>query len=357
MQDAERAGKTQDEKAASCYGGTGMRFSSQNLAAFYYQLGTLVQAGLPIQSALASAQKTAPRPLRSTVTALSTSVDAGIPLHEAMEQCGKQFAPLDRHSISMTERSGALDIGLLSLSKYYENRATARRKLITGSMYPLFLLTASVFIVKFPALFLGTFGGSSYTLINYVWDTAGLLARVALVGWGISFLVRWAFTVPELNLVIDRLLLAVPVFGRLRFDYALSQWISSIKLLLRSGVGIVDALKSASNVVHSPLIADGYKKAAPQISSGLEVSQALASTGVFPDHLIQFWSTGEQSGRMDEMLDHLSTFYEERWRHSLDQVVTWLPRIAYGLVMLYMVWQILTLATAYFNTYNTLLGD
>jgi type II secretory pathway component PulF len=357
MQDAKRDGKTQDEKPASCYGGTGMRFSSQNLAAFYYQLGTLVQAGLPIQSALASAQKTAPRPMRSTVTVMSASVNNGIPLHEAMEQCGKRFAQLDRHSINTTERSGALDVGLLSLSKYYENRAAARRKLIAGSMYPVFLLTASVFIVRVPALFLGAIGGKSYTLINFAWDTAGLLARLALVGWGIAFFVRWSFTVPGLNLLMDRLLRAVPVFGRLRFDYALSQWISSIRLLLRAGVGIVDALKSASNMVPSPLIAAGYKKAAPQISSGLEVSQALASTGVFPDHLIQFWATGEQSGRMDEMLDRLSAFYEERWRHNLDQVVTWLPRLAYGLVMLYMIWQIFNLFGAYMNVYDNLLGD
>lgn len=334
-----------------------MKFSSKDLAAFYYQLGTLVQAGLPIQSALASAQKTAPRSMRPTVTVLSASVNNGIPLHEAMKQCSKRFAPLDRHSINLTERSGALDVGLLSLSKYYENRAAARRKLVAGSLYPVFLLTASVFIVRVPALFLGTIGGKSYTLINYIWDTGGLLARLALVGWGISFLLRRAFTVPGLNLLMDRLLLAVPVFGRLRFDYALSQWISSIRLMLRAGVGIVDALESASRTVPSPLIADAYRKAAPLIGGQLEVSQALASTGVFPDHLIQFWTTGEQSGRMDEMLERLSAFYEERWRHSLDQVVVWLPRIAYGLVMLYMVSQIFNLFSAYMNVYDSFLKD
>ena len=104
-----------------------MGFSSKNLALFYYQLGTLVQAGLPIQNATVVAQKTAPRRMRRTVTALSKFVNEGAPLHEAMERCGSRFADLDRHSISMTECSGALDVGLLSLSKYYESRASARR--------------------------------------------------------------------------------------------------------------------------------------------------------------------------------------------------------------------------------------
>jgi type II secretory pathway component PulF len=156
---------------------------------------------------------------------------------------------------------------------------------------------------------------------------------------------------------VDRLLKSVPVFGRLRFDYALSQWVSSIRLMLAAGIGIVDALKSASQMVHCPLIADAYERAAPLIGGQLDVSQALASTHVFPDELIQFWATGEQSGKMDEMLDRLAKFYEERWRRSLDQVVTWLPRIAYALVALYMVCQIFSIFGSYMNTYNDLLKD
>ena len=327
-----------------------MKFSSKDLAAFYYQLGTLVQASLPIQSALASAQKTAPRPLRSTVATLSAAINAGTPLHEAMEQCGQRFAPLDRHCVAMTERSGALDVGLLSLSRYYENLAAARRKLIAGSAYPVFLVTAAVFIAPVPELVLG-----KISLPGYLWQTAGSLAQLAVFGWIVVLLMRWMFTVPGLNVTMDRLLRVVPVFGRLRFDYALSQWVSSIRLMLTAGIGIVPALEYASRTASSPLIAAAYEKAAPLIGGQLEVSQALAMTGEFPDHLIQFWATGEQSGRMDEMLERLAKFYEERWRQSLDQVVTWLPRIAYLLVALFIASQIISQYAAYLGTYDSLL--
>ncbi|MGD0016586.1 MAG: type II secretion system F family protein [Verrucomicrobiia bacterium] len=334
-----------------------MRFSSKNLAAFYYQLGTLIQAGLPIQRAMASMQNAAPRPMRAAVAKLSATVSAGTPLHEAMELCGNRFPQLDRHIINMSERSGALDIGLLSLSQYYESRAAARRKLIAGSMYPILLMTAGVFIAKAPALFLGAVNGKPYTMLNYLWDTAGLLAKLALIVWGAVFLLRWLLTVPRLNVIVDRLIKAVPVFGRLRFDYALSQWILSIRLMLLAGTGIVDALKSASHMAYCPLIADAYNRVAPLIGGQLDVSQALASAGVFPDELIQFWATGEQSGKMDEMLDRLAKFYEDRWRRSLDQVVVWLPRIVYGLVALYMIYQSFRIFGSYINTYNSILGE
>ncbi len=327
-----------------------MKFSSKNLATFYYQLGTLVQAGLPIQSALATSQKTAPRPLRPTVVALADAVNAGAPLHEAMERLSGRFEALDRHCIQMTERSGALDAGLFSLSDYYERMADARRRIVTGSLYPAFLLVAAVFIPPFPALFLG-----QITLGRYLWQTAGLLARLALAGWIVWRLVRWSLKAPGLNLMMDRALRAVPVLGRLRYDYALSQWVSAIRLMLSAGIGIVPAMEAASRANPSPLIAAAYKKVAPLIGSQLDVSEALARAGQFPDHLVQMWATGEKSGRMDETLGRLATFYEERWRRSLDLVATWLPRIVYLLVMLLVAWQIISGYLSYFSRYDQLL--
>lgn len=334
-----------------------MRVTSKNLAAFYYQLGTLIQAGLPIQSAVVSIQNTAPRAMRSVTATLSAAVNAGTPLHEAMALCDGRFPALDRQTIAMAGGSGALDVGLLSLSRYYSSRAAARDKLMAGAVYPVLLLTAAVFIGNFPAFFVGERNGQAYMAVHYLWDTVGLLARVTILVGGIVMLVRWAFTVPGLNLTLDRLSKALPVVGRLRFDYALSQWLSGIRLMLTAGIGIVPALEAASRIVHSPLIAEAYTRAAPLIGGQLEVSQALAFTGAFPEDLIQFWATGEQSGKMDEMLDRLARLYEERWRNSLDQVIAWLPRIGYGLVMLYVVWQIFTGFSAYINTLNSLMKD
>jgi type IV pilus assembly protein PilC len=250
----------------------------------------------------------------------------------------------------MTERSGALDAGLLSLSRYYENLAAARSKLIAGSAYPIFMVVAVVFIAPVPALVLG-----KISVAAYLWQTVGSLTQLAVGGWLALQLVRWMFTVPGLNVTLDRWLRAVPVFGRLRFDYALSQWVSSIRLMLTAGVGIVPVLEYASRMSSSPLIRAAYEKAAPLIGGQLEISQALAMTGEFPDHLIQFWATGEKSGRMDDMLERLAKFYEERWRQSLDLAATWLPRLGYLLAVLFMASQIIRQYAAYLGTYDDLL--
>jgi len=269
-----------------------------------------------------------------------------------MEQSGRTFAQLDQHAVDMSERSGTLDVGLLSLSKYYENRSSARQKLISGSLYPAFMLTAAVFITHFSALFLGTQGGKPYTILNYLWDTVGFLGGLVLIFWLARLALNWSLSVPGLNFVVDRILRAIPVFGRLRFDYALSQWISSIRLMLTAGIGVVPALEYASRSAHSPLIESAYEKMVPLIGSGLQVSQALAFTRAFPEEVIQFWTTGEQSGRMDDMLERLASFYEDRWRRSLDHVVTWLPRFAYFLVVIYIVLHIFSAFTLDMKQYD-----
>jgi type IV pilus assembly protein PilC len=330
-----------------------MKPTSKDLAVLYYQLGTMLQAGVSILSALTSLQETGPRPLRKTIAFLGERVQEGEPLHQAVAENPRcRFARLDQHTLAVSEQSGTLDVGLLSLGNYYENLARARRKLMSASMFPALILMVAVFVSHLPALVAGAMGQGNYSLPEYLRDTVGFLILLVLAGGVISWLIRTALKTPKLDLVMDRFIRFLPLVGRVRFDYALSQWISSVRLMLKAGFGVVAALEYSSKTINSPQIAHAYDIARPLIDSQLEVSRALQATGVFPEHLIQFWATGEQSGRLDDMLDRLAQYYEERWRHSLDLLSSWLPRIAYGLVCVYMIFQIANLLGPLMGAYT-----
>jgi type IV pilus assembly protein PilC len=331
----------------------GMKPSSKDLAVFYYQLGTMLQAGVSIRNALTSLQKTGPRPLRKTVAFLGERVQEGEPLHQAVAESPRcRFARLDQHTLAVSEQSGALDVGLLSLANYYENLARARRKMISASMFPALILMVAVFVSHLPALVAGALGQGNYGLPEYLRDTVGFLILLVLALGAMGWLVRTALKTPKLDLVTDRFIRFLPLVGRVRFDYALSQWISSVRLMLKAGFGVVPALEYSSKTINSPQIAHAYDIARPLIDSQLEVSRALQASGVFPEQLIQFWETGEQSGRLDDMLDRLAQYYEERWRQSLDLLSSWLPRIAYGLVCVYMIFQMANLLGPLIGAYT-----
>ncbi len=322
---------------------SGGPFSAKHLAAFYYQFGTMLQAGVPILRAFETLRKAAPGPMRGLVVRLAERVRSGLTLQDALESDRGRFAPMDLHVLGIGERSGALDTCLLSLSSYYDNRAKARSRMLSASTFPMVLLVAAVFISRFPALFLGELGSKPYTTLHYLRDTAGFLVIAFAVGWLAWRLIRALLNSPLTSMAADQFLCHLPVFGRLRFDYALSQWLSSMRLMLNAGYGIVQAMDHAGQVTASPWITNACGRAQTLVQEGLAVSQALRSTGAFPEELLQFWATGEESGRMDEMLDRLARQYEERWRRSLDVLATWLPRFAYAAVGVFIIFQMISL--------------
>ncbi len=331
-----------------------MKPASKDLTVLYYQLGTMLQAGVSIRKALTSLEETGPRPLRKTVAFLGERIQEGKPLHQAVAECTRcRFARLDQHTLAVSEQSGALDVGLLSLSKYYEDLSKSRRKMISASMFPALILMVAVFVSHLPALVAGALGQGNYGLPEYLHDTVGFLILLVVArASSLAGLIRTALKTPGLDLTMDRIIRHIPLLGRVRFDYALSQWISSVRLMLKAGFGVVPALEYSSKTINSPQIAHAYNIARPLIDSQLEVSRALQATRAFPEHLIQFWATGEQSGRLDDMLDRLAQHYEERWRQSLDLLSSWLPRIAYGLVCVYMIFQMANLLGPLISAYS-----
>jgi type II secretory pathway component PulF len=335
--------------------GVRMRFAAKDLATFYFQLGTMTQSGVALPAALHSLRSCAPRRMRQVVSALADVAAGGEPLHAGLEQFGHKFDALDRHAIAVSERSGALDVGLLSLSRYHDERAAARRRLVAAGVLPVLLLAAAVFISRLPALVLGFLGHGEYGVGRYLADTLGVLGLVAAGGFGLWWAYRASLQVPGLNLAVERVARLIPVVGRVRFDYALSQWLASIRMMCNAGFGVVQALEVSSNIAHSPLLSQAWQRARPLVNSQLEVSQALAQAGVFPEELIQCWATGEQSGRLDEMLERLARQYAQRWRRSLEQLTTWLPRLAYALVSVYIIVQILRMMQPIFDAYRELL--
>jgi type IV pilus assembly protein PilC len=317
-----------------------MAYSSRHLAEFYEQLGTMIEAGVSIVKALRTAERNTPRPLRLVSRQLADACEAGTPLHLAMQDRFMKFDRLDCQTVTISEQSGMLDAGLKSLARYHDLRAIARRKLITASILPSIILSAAVFISRLPKLVLAMFGQGQYSIGRYLIDTVGLLAAIAgvIVLGRMAF--RWVFTIPVWNVAAERFVRCLPVIGRLRFDYALSQWLSSMRMMLNAGMGMIQALELASRNSPSPLLRDAHDKFSPLLGSHMDVSEALRTARLFPEDLLQMWATGEQSGKMDDMLDRLARMYEDRWRRSIEVFAAWLPRVAYVFVALFIIVQI-----------------
>jgi len=308
----------------------------------------MLQAGVGIQQALTALQKSAPRVMRPTVAQICAEVQQGWPFTDAMARHLRAFPELDHQILAIAEKSGAMDKALLSLANFHTQHHQAQSRAISSTILPALNLVAAIFVCHLPKLIVAS-EGPEYTIFHYLRDTVGFLIGIVALIAAILILFRQLLRWPATALATDFFVRKIPLIGSLRFNYVLSQWIEAIRLMLNAGYGVLDAMKQANTIIRSPILQYAYAKMEPQLHHQLGVSEAMGATGIFPDMLIQYWSTGEQSGKMDEMLLKLSKFYEEVWQKSLNRLATWLPRIIYGLVALFIAFQIIKFFLAYMH--------
>ena len=141
--------------------------------------------------------------MRNQVAAVADAVGQGEPLHQAITRYPEQFGAVDLQTIAVSEKSGALDIGLLSLSQYHDARAQAHSKIRSASTFPALLLVAAVFISHIPKLVLSAMGQPSYSVTQFLIDTFGFLAFLVFLAFLITNSLRWPPRAPGANVAVN----------------------------------------------------------------------------------------------------------------------------------------------------------
>ncbi|CAD5109758.1 GspF family T2SS innner membrane protein variant XcpS [Zestomonas carbonaria] len=297
----------------------GFRFarglSARDLALLTRQLATLVQAGLPIEEAVraAAAQASAPR-VQSMLLAVRARVLEGHSLATSLKEFPAAFPDLYRATVAAGEHAGHLGPVLEQLADYTEQRQQSRQKIQLALLYPLILMVASLLIVGFLLGYVvpdvvRVFVDSGQTLPAL---TRGLIATSELVkGWGWLLLLaivigvfafRRALRDERLRLRWHGLLLRLPLAGRLIRATDCARFASTLAILTRSGVPLVEALSIAAEVIANRLIRGHVVVVAQKVREGGSLTRALEASGQFPPMMLHMIASGERSGELDQML-------------------------------------------------------
>jgi type IV pilus assembly protein PilC len=293
------------------------------LAVFTRQLATLVSSGLPLLRCLDTlvAQTENPR-LVTVIRTVRGEVAAGTPLSDALGQHPRWFDAFYQASVRAGETSGDLDSVLTRLARAVERQAELRRKVKSAMRYPitiggLSLLIVSVMLVTLVPRFEDIFQQleGELPVLTRVMITlsdllrANLFAVLVVVAVGSVLWRRWRRTDAG-ERIVDRALLRVPVFGVLLTKVALARFASSLALLTRSGISILEALEIARHTVRNRHIDDALGLARDDVRVGVAVADALEAHDVFPPLVVQMVSVGERTGRLDSLMDKVAEFYE-----------------------------------------------
>ncbi|TLX59211.1 type II secretion system protein GspF [Stutzerimonas nosocomialis] len=300
-------------------GGGGFSFgrglSARDLALVTRQLSTLVQAALPIEEALrAAAAQSSSQKIKSMLLAVRARVMEGHSLAAALREYPSAFPELYRATVAAGEHAGHLGLVLDQLADYTDQRQQSRQKIQLALLYPIILMIASLTIVGFllgyvvpdvVKVFVNT--GQELPAL-----TTGLIAASELVqswGWlmvlvavGGVLAMRRALRDENLRRRWHAFILKLPLIGRLSRATNTARFASTLAILTRSGVPLVEALSIAAAVIANLRIRDKVIEAAQKVREGSSLTRSLDATGEFPPMMLHMIASGEKSGELDQML-------------------------------------------------------
>ncbi|HAF93697.1 MAG TPA: type II secretion system protein GspF, partial [Pseudomonas sp.] len=277
----------------------GRGLSARDLALLTRQLATLVQAALPIEEALrATAAQSSSAKIKSMLLAVRARVMEGHSLAAALREYPSAFPELYRATVAAGEHAGHLGLVLDQLADYTDQRQQSRQKIQLALLYPVILLVASLAIVS---LLLGyvvpdvvkVFVNTGQELPAL---TRGLIAASNLVkSWGWLIVLVLVAGVLGLRAALrdtafrrrwDALLLRLPLVGRLSRATNTARFASTLAILTRSGVPLVEALSIAAAVIANLRIRERVVEAAQKVREGTSLTRALEATGEFPPMML-----------------------------------------------------------------------
>ncbi|MGI9204376.1 MAG: type II secretion system inner membrane protein GspF [Woeseiaceae bacterium] len=298
--------------------------SASELALITRQLATLSKAGLPLEETLLAVgqQNENPRS-QSILLGVRSRVMEGHSLADGLADFPQAFPVLYRATVAAGEQSGHLDAVLERLADFTESRQALQQQVRNALIYPIALVVTAIGIISFMLAYVVP--KVVYIFQNYD-QQLPLLTRIMI---GSSDFIRgyWYLIIAGIVIVIlgvrqllkhdgprrqyHNMLLRMPIVSKLTRGINTARFTQTLSILAGSGVPILESLRIASQVVVNMPMREAVEEASLRIREGAMISSSLASSKLFPPMTTHLISSGEASGKLEEMLSRAATNQEK----------------------------------------------
>lgn len=305
-----------------------------DIVTFTQQLSTMITAGLPLSKAIGILVSQARPGFSELVATILQDIEGGKTFSEALSKHSKYFSRLYIQLVKAGEVGGVLDQVLSRLAINMEKAKEFRAKTKGALIYPVivvvvmaavgFVMMAFV-LPKLTAMF-SDFGttlplptviligiSNFFAKFWYAILAVGAISYVAFRKWShTEFGQHW----------LDGMVLKIPIIGVLVQKMVITEFVRTLSLLLGAGVTLLQALEIVTEGVDNVIFRDAFKEAQKGVEKGDLLSEIIAGNTVFPPLLSQMISVGEETGKLDEVLEKLSHFYESETEHAVKNLTT-----------------------------------
>jgi type IV pilus assembly protein PilC len=302
----------------------GKSIKPKDMAIFTRQLATMMKAGVPLLQAFDIVGRGNPNPsVTRLLNDIRNDVETGTSLSVAFRKYPLYFDNLYCNLVEAGEAAGILDQLLDRLAVYMEKTEAMKSKIKSALMYPIsvlvvaFVVTAVIMIFVVPAFkeVFSNFGADlpgptlaviamSEIFVQYWWLIFGG------IGGGVYFFMQAWRRNKKMQVIMDRIMLKVPIFGVLVEKSCIARWTRTLSTMFAAGVPLVEALDSVGGAAGNAVYEIATVKIQQEVSTGTALTQAMTNVNLFPSMVLQMCAIGEESGSIDHMLGKSADFYE-----------------------------------------------
>ena len=317
----------QQKAVSKGLGAGGAKITETDLVLFTRQLATMVDAGLPLVTGLTALYEQAdPKKqagLRRVIGEVSALVQQGDSFYEAICKHPKVFNRLYVSMVKAGETGGLLSEILDRLASFLESASRLKKKVKSAMTYPVIVLCIALsittfLIVKVVPVFgeiFADFGANLPAPTQFLLDVSAFIRGnwyyiVGIIA-GVFFGTRAFLRTERGRQIWDTYKLKLPVFGPLVHKICMTRFARTFAQLIRSGVPILEVMAIVGDTSGNYVVEQAIKKVSSDIEKGDHLANSLGRETIFPPMLVRMVGAGEQTGKIDTMLEKMADFWDE----------------------------------------------
>jgi type IV pilus assembly protein PilC len=325
---------------------SGKTIKPKDIAIFTRQFATMMKAGVPLLQTFDIVGRGNPNPsVTKLLSDIRAEVETGTSLSSAFRKYPKYFNALYCNLVEAGETAGILEALLDRLATYMEKTEAIKSKIKSALMYPIAVVVVAFVVVTIIMLFVipafksvfSSFGADLPAPTLFVMAMSEFFVKYwwlifSVIGGGIYFFMQAWQRNEKMQMVMDRILLKVPVFGVLVEKSCVARWTRTLSTMFAAGVPLVEALDSVGGAAGNSVYLNATTNIQREVSTGTSLTNAMTNANVFPSMVLQMCAIGEESGTIDHMLSKAADFYEA----EVDDMVAGLSSLLEPIIIVFL---------------------
>lgn len=348
---------------------TSKKMSSKDLNFFLTQLSTYVKSGIPLLDSMEIlSRQSKKKNIAMLYRKIVFDLNRGVSFSDCLAKQGKVFPKMLINMLKTSEMTGDLTGVLDDMAAYYKRQDSNRKQIINAMTYPSVLMVFAVAVLTFvityvvpsftsmyestgsslPGITVAIINISNFITGNWYYILGGIIAVVTL--FTLIYKSSTGF-----KYATQSFLMHIPVVKNIIKYNQLVTFTSTFSTLIKHDVFITDSMDILSKITENEVYKKIINNAIENLSKGNGVSVAFKGHWAFPETAYEMLLTGEKTGKLGEMMEHVSTYYQEEQTNIIARLKSLIEPVMIVLLAVIVGVILLAVVVPMFDIYSTII--